>query len=300
MTQGDNSWIPDTPTTGDIQVSKRPLYFLIASALVLVAAVMIVFYVMVIKAGSDLASDPTTNAATSEVTTTAPEDVTTSPDDDPSPSTSAAGTDFEQAAAALETVRTSSTCKPGNGDTAAIVNYVTTAEATSNWDDVAKAKVMDTLKAIDDSCPKSFVVLIQQDLSSTTVPKSLNDLVADLSWITPERAAPAGAIEASTFTTPARNIRCTIDDDSVDCSIYTYNYPSPTGCEGQTATYSTTALGETSAGCSTAVNAAQTYEYGTTIAKNGFACTLEETGMTCWSTISGHGFELKRSADRIF
>ncbi|KTF03524.1 MULTISPECIES: hypothetical protein [Trueperella] len=117
---------------------------------------------------------------------------------------------------------------------------------------------------------------------------------------TPERPAPEGAIEAASFTTPAKNIHCRINSDNVECSIYTYDYPSPKQCEGLTATYVVGAEGAVDADCQHSVSVADVYDYGTAVALNGFACTLEQDGVTCWSVMSGHGYELKRANDRIF
>lgn len=118
---------------------------------------------------------------------------------------------------------------------------------------------------------------------------------------TPARPAPAGAIEATAFTSPAENIHCRINDTNVECSIYAYDYPSPGQCEGITATYSVGAEGEVDAGCQYFVKTNEVHQYGTVIAKNGFACTLEQhDGVTCWSEMSGHGFNLTRSEDTVF
>ncbi|VEI13489.1 hypothetical protein [Trueperella bialowiezensis] len=118
---------------------------------------------------------------------------------------------------------------------------------------------------------------------------------------TPARPAPEGAIEAASFTTPAQNIHCHITDSNVECSIYVYDYPSPGQCEGITATYSVGAEGAVNADCQHFVKTSEVYDYGTAIAKNGFACTLERNaGITCWSEMSGHGFNLTRADDTIF
>ncbi|MEW6908068.1 hypothetical protein [Trueperella pyogenes] len=117
---------------------------------------------------------------------------------------------------------------------------------------------------------------------------------------TPARPAPEGAIEAAAFTTPAQNIHCRINSDNAECSIYVYDYPSPGQCEGVTATYVVHTEGDVDADCRHFVRTPDVFEYGTKIAKNGFACALEQDGVTCWSTKSGRGFELKRAADRIF
>lgn len=119
---------------------------------------------------------------------------------------------------------------------------------------------------------------------------------------TPARPAPEGAIEAAAFTTPASNIHCRINDANVECSIYVYDYPSkPASCEGITATYSVGAEGEASSDCQYFVKTNEVFDYGTVIAKNGFACTLEQNdGITCWSEMSGRGFNLTRTADTLF
>ncbi|MFP7696681.1 hypothetical protein [Trueperella sp. LYQ143] len=155
-----------------------------------------------------------------------------------------------------------------------------------------EAESEQTTTATDKPTPEQSPVA--SDDSSAAAPSAAPEPAA------PARPAPAGALPATLFTTPAQNIMCQINADNVECTIHVYDYPSPGQCEGIAATYGVKADGHTYAGCDHHINQAQVYPYKTAVASNGFACTLEESSVTCWEEKTGHGFELKRSAERLF
>ena len=279
--------------------SKKPLYFLIGSAIVLFAVLIFLFLTQVIGMGRDIAESPgnTTSETADDAGRTSDPAASDDPDAGAETDTDA---ELEAAAAAITALPSSTTCDDPAGDAATIGNYVNAAAAADAWDSVAENTVLNSLTGIDRECPKDYTLGLQDELTAETAATQLTTLIQDASWIEEERPAPEGAIEATSFTTPANNIRCSITDSAVECSIFTYSYPSPDGCEGFTATYNVGKTGEVSAGCDDAVESAEIYEYGTNVAANGFACTLDRYSVTCWSELSGHGYELKRAADRIF
>lgn len=299
----DNHWgfNSENPRVNRSTTSKKPLYFLIGSAILLFAVLIFLFLTQVIGMGRDIAESPgnTTSETADDAGRTSDPAAPTDgePDTDAEPDT---GAELAAAAADVTALPSSTTCDDPAGDAATIGNYVNAAVTADAWDSVAENTVLNSLTGIDRECPKDYTLGLQDELTGDTAATQLTTLIQDASWIEEERPAPEGAIEATSFTTPANNIRCAITDSAVECSIFTYSYPSPDGCEGFTATYNVGKTGEVSAGCDAAVESAEIYEYGTNVAANGFACTLDRYSVTCWSELSGHGYELKRAADRIF
>lgn len=43
-----------------------------------------------------------------------------------------------------------------------------------------------------------------------------------------------------------------------------------------------------------------TPSYGQVVTASSYACLIEESGLTCWSTISGHGFKISRSFNAVW
>ena len=66
---------------------------------------------------------------------------------------------------------------------------------------------------------------------------------------------PKDARDITEFKTPTDNIRCKFGQDRVACSIYAYDYPSPQGCEGKTATYTLGLSGDITADCNSRTTA---------------------------------------------
>ena len=132
-------------------------------------------------------------------------------------------------------------------------------------------------------------------------PAEVTSLASSRDWWHLKRPAGAGAIDVTEFTTPANNIRCRFGEDNVSCSIYAYDYPSPPGCEGHTATYHVEHAGEVTADCDSELSVANQVDYDQVVSHNNFACSASQYGgVTCWSELSGHGFTLKRSAEDRF
>lgn len=130
-------------------------------------------------------------------------------------------------------------------------------------------------------------------------------LVADLTnpsgVLATQRPAPPEATRLESFTTPMNNVRCSLDEKAVNCTIFTYDYVSPPGCEGEPANYTVGLTGTTTAGCSTQVSTAKEVPYGSVVAAHGFACTADQyAGISCWSELTGHGFTVRRAAEEVF
>ena len=122
----------------------------------------------------------------------------------------------------------------------------------------------------------------------------------------PPSAAPAG------FKTPSSNIHCQLfevnnDDKSLRCDIreMTNRAPRrPRDCDlewGDAFEVNTAArVGERVCHGDTIVDATlPSLAYGQTWEQGGFRCKSEQSGLSC-ANPSGHGFELSKSAQRVF
>ncbi|MBW3069187.1 hypothetical protein GZ998_06675 [Actinomyces sp. 594] len=127
--------------------------------------------------------------------------------------------------------------------------------------------------------------------SSTPSPTSTQNLVAP---------APDGALEMSAFTTPSGNISCVLGEDAVSCTVDEHDFvPADASCNNssdQAFTVSVTTEGEAQGSCGLAFSSAgASLNYGASAKNDSFACTSNESGIECWSQVSGKGFRLSRS-----
>lgn len=112
--------------------------------------------------------------------------------------------------------------------------------------------------------------------------------------------APGDAIEMAAFTTPSGNISCVLSDDSVSCTINEHDFiPTDSSCNDSNAQAFTVSVGtdgeaEGSCGISFSASGAS-LNYGASAKNDTFACTSTESGIECWSQVSGNGFRMSRS-----
>ncbi len=135
-----------------------------------------------------------------------------------------------------------------------------------------------------------------------------------------KKPAPVGALNVSGFSSRKNisgsrtyhegNLQCqfTQDDDGKDlvkCTVWKYTFDPGVDCSvpGAPVTYELYAEGPVTKRCdkTDAVSGMPKGVYGTAMAQNGFACTLEEhNGIICWSEKSGEGFQVQKRLDRTF
>ena len=118
----------------------------------------------------------------------------------------------------------------------------------------------------------------------------------------PVSPAPDDAIELSAIRSPTGNITCSLDGDTVGCSVQEHKYGQDLeGCAD--GPFSISVAGEDATpDCSQTWGGSgtQTLEYGSS-AKNGdVACTSRSDGMTCWNQNTGKGFTVSRSGYDTF
>ena len=279
-------WTEQTPPPPPPQrPSRSPLYFLIFAALVLFVTAAAIFYVKVIQGGSS--ANPGGNSSHSaSVGQNEPE----------GPADPAA---LDSARNAITQLTTAPQCTDSAFPAQSAQTILNLADLSTSSDDLATVK--DTLTTLSAACGGTFTGELREAFSTADLPNKLEKLIDSNDWVTLTRPAPDGALSQAEFTTSAENIRCRFVDDDVACSIYAYDYPSPPGCEGKTATYRIDPYGNVTAGCSKSIDTDQVVEYGTSISHDGYACTLvQNEGVTCWNQVTGTGFQLKRAAGTIF
>lgn len=111
--------------------------------------------------------------------------------------------------------------------------------------------------------------------------------------------APEGAITLSSFTSPSGNISCSVNSDSVTCTIAEHEFTDST-CGADNSLPYTVVLktsGTASGGCDVpgVSGAGATLNYGSAAQNGQMACTSSEAGIECWSQVTGEGFSLNRA-----
>ena len=108
--------------------------------------------------------------------------------------------------------------------------------------------------------------------------------------------APANAQELSAFDAPSGNISCTLKDNNLTCVIN--EHASTTSCPSSkplTVTIGTDGKSSQSCG-STFTPKGVSLSYGSAAKNSTFACESADSGMQCWSQVTGQGFILSRES----
>jgi hypothetical protein len=113
----------------------------------------------------------------------------------------------------------------------------------------------------------------------------------------PVSPAPDGAQEMNELRSPTGNISCRLEEDSASCSVEDRDY-SDAGLEDcEDGPFSLTVADEDAGracGESFLSDSADTLEYDDSAVRGDMACTSRFDGMTCWNTMTGHGFTVNR------
>lgn len=108
--------------------------------------------------------------------------------------------------------------------------------------------------------------------------------------------APANAQELSAFDAPSGNISCTLKDNNLTCVIN--EHASTASCPSSkplTVTIGTDGKSSQSCG-STFSTKGVSLSYGSAAKNSTFACESADSGMQCWSQVTGQGFILSRES----
>ena len=108
--------------------------------------------------------------------------------------------------------------------------------------------------------------------------------------------APPEAQELSGFDAPSGNISCTLNDNNLTCVIN--EHASTASCPSSkplTVTIGTDGKSSQSCG-STFSTKGVSLSYGSAAKNSTFACESADSGMQCWSQVTGQGFILSRES----
>lgn len=107
--------------------------------------------------------------------------------------------------------------------------------------------------------------------------------------------APSDAAELGAFTAPSGNISCTLTDSGATCIIKEHSF-SQGGCTSSPYE-ATVGNGEATGKCTTSFSGGGvTLNYGASAKHGDYACTSSESGISCWSQVTGKGFTLSRES----
>lgn len=266
--------------------NRRPLIAALAFAGVLAVAAG----AWLLSRGDDTpapASAPTAPLPTAPVVETPRPTTGTAPEDNTAALTAAA-------AALSSTFATSSCADPGD-DAAALATWANARLAVSFWDKDATQFALSAISSLQARCNAGYAVAVA-DRAGAQSPELVSALGAR-TWVTPAVPAPANAAEITAFSSPTGNIACVLGDDRVTCSIRQYSFSSPPACADQSAPV-TVVLDSAGARADCAIGAISggpALPYGNAARHSHFACTSEESGVTCWDTWTGARLRLARA-----
>lgn len=105
--------------------------------------------------------------------------------------------------------------------------------------------------------------------------------------------APSDANELASFTAPSGNISCTLSDSGASCTIKEHTF-SQGSCTSSPYT-ATIGSGGATGNCATSFSGGGvTLNYGASAKHGDYACTSSESGISCWSQVTGKGFTMSR------
>lgn len=163
-----------------------------------------------------------------------------------------------------------------------IVHGKNSAEAISfNQNSEEKSRVKDKNKDSEESKEKASKSKEKED-------EKKSDLVA--------RAAPSDAVEGSSFKALDANVSC-VFKDSVSCTIAKYTFKAPEQCKNLPITF-TVNESNTTANCSRQVRATGDSQLtsGKSMKNNGYACTVSNSAVECWSEKTGSSFTISNES----
>lgn len=194
---------------------------------------------------------------------------------------------------AIKALAESPSCK-NVGDDAEVIR-AWAADSTS-----PDSATMDAAKAISEACGNEYALQLRATLAEAQLPESLAANLASNDWLKKFRPAPSGAIKAQDFTSRLKNINCAFTDGKVSCTITKYEFTPPAGCTGKPVTLSMNSAGEVETNCTEKITSTNVVDYNTSVEGDSLACTMSESGVSCWSELLDHGFTLRRAENTTF
>ncbi|MBR5950174.1 MAG: hypothetical protein IKZ87_01945 [Actinomycetaceae bacterium] len=205
---------------------------------------------------------------------------------------------LKEARERLKSLTNDSLCQ-GETDASFLIEFARLSDEADQWTR-DKNTVKARLEELPEKCGETYTETLMNRLNSASTPSNLSELLGATSQTaTDKRPVPQNAATMNDFSAPSRNIQCAFTNQKLSCTILEYDYTSET-CQGSPITYSVTADGRTSQSCGNTVASENIVTYGTSVAKDGLACTITQQGIECWQAASGKGFSLSRSAISTF
>jgi hypothetical protein len=119
-------------------------------------------------------------------------------------------------------------------------------------------------------------------------------------------APPAQAGSSAWFSSPSRNIGCSMTATRVRCDVISRTWtstPKPASCDfawGPALEVGMTGTGHFGCVSDTVGGSPRILAYGKSLTIGRFRCTSRSTDMTCVDTANGHGFCVSRVLYRLF
>lgn len=114
--------------------------------------------------------------------------------------------------------------------------------------------------------------------------------------------APDGAKDLGRVVSPTGNITCSLDDDSVGCSVKSRSFGGDSE-DCSSGPFSISVGGKKAdleCGTTFGGDSPTNLAYGQSAAQGDTACRSESDGMTCWNVKTGHGFMVSKSTYKTF
>lgn len=295
---GDATFAPATPGTGVGAVTatadptgRRPMWAVLGLVAVLLVAGLI--WVLSLRGDEDPGPAPAADPTAGETG-----------DDASSPASTPEETGTTDVAAAQEAVVAlpeSTGCADPAADAAVVTDFAAAAAPDGQWQDAEQEGVVVTaLGGLGQACGPGYAVEVSQTLADQ--PAAAAALADPARWLVPARPAPGDAQQLDAFVMPSQNIACTLGADTAACSIIERDFGSPPGCsDGAPVTVVVGDTEDARIDCAAPqAQAAAVLPYGASAAGGAFACTSNQQGVECWSTITGKGFTLARAGAQPF
>ncbi|WP_448073774.1 variant leucine-rich repeat-containing protein [Georgenia yuyongxinii] len=217
---------------------------------------------------------------------------------------SAAPSDPAAAGAALAALAGTTSCDDAAADAQVFTAFGAAASTGDAWQDPASADVvMNALVGLQDACDPAYALAVNSALvDGDGTPAAVRDTLTTAGeWLAPVRPAPADAQQRSTFVSPTGNIACALGEATATCTITERAFADPPSCGPGPVTLVVGVGGDARPDCAAAAAAGgDGLAYGQSVTAGYLACLSEVDGVTCWSTLTGHGFTVARAGASAF
>ncbi|TRW46951.1 hypothetical protein [Georgenia yuyongxinii] len=220
------------------------------------------------------------------------------------PSGTAAAPADPAAGAALAALPGTTSCGDVTADAQVFADFGTVASTADAWQDPASADVvMTALVGLQEACDPAYALAVSNALiDGDATPAAVRaTLTTAGDWLAPLRPAPADAQQRNAFVSPTGNIACGLGEDTATCTITERAFADPQTCGPGPVTLVVGAGGDAGPDCAAPGAAGgDGLAYEQSVTAGYFACLSKLDGVTCWSTLTGHGFTVARAGFSTF